>query len=75
DNIFDPLNTQIWNDFHALPEYPLFWKQMLEWITGSLDVSEYNAKTGQYIRLPARETVKTPSESVTTELLLLDEVG
>ncbi len=75
DNIFDPLNTKVWNDFHALPEYPLFWKQMLEWITGSLDVSEYNAKTGQYIRLPARETVKTPSENVTTDLLLLDEVG
>ncbi len=75
DNIFDPLNTKIWNDFHALPEYPLFWKQMLEWITGSLDVSEYNAKTGQYIRLAARETVKTPSENVTTDLLLLDEVG
>jgi hypothetical protein len=75
DNIFDPLNTLVWNDFHALPEYPLFWKQMLEWLTGSLDVSEYNAKTGQYIRLPARETIKSPSESVTTDLLLLDEVG
>lgn len=75
DNIFDPLNTMVWNDFHALPEYPLFWKQMLEWITGSLDVSEYNAKTGQYINLPVRETVKTPGESVTTDLLLLDEVG
>ena len=75
DNIFDPLNTMVWNDFHALPEYPLFWKQMLEWITGSLDVSEYNAKTGQYINLPARETVKTPSESITTDMVLLDEVG
>jgi hypothetical protein len=75
DNIFDPLNTMIWNDFHALPEYPLFWKQMLEFITGSLDVSVYNAKTGQYINLQARETVKTPSENVTTDLLLLDEVG
>jgi hypothetical protein len=75
DNIFDPLNTKVWNDFHALPEYPLFWKQMLEFITGSLDVSVYNAKTGQYIRLAARETVKTPSENVTTDLLLLDEVG
>lgn len=75
DNIFDPLNMNIWNDFHALPEYPLFWKQMLEWITGSLDVSEYNAKTGQYIKMAARETVRTPSENVTTDLLLLDEVG
>jgi hypothetical protein len=75
DDLFDPLNTKIWNDFHALPEYPLFWKQMLEWITGSLDVSEYNAKTGQYINLPARMTVKTPGENITTDLLLLDEVG
>jgi len=75
DNFFDPLNTKIWNDFHALPEYPLFWKQMLEWITGSLDVNEYNARTGQYIRFAARETVKTPTENVTTDLLLLDEVG
>ncbi|MBU4139302.1 MAG: VWA domain-containing protein, partial [Euryarchaeota archaeon] len=75
DNILDPLNTMLWNSFHALPEYPLFWKQMLEWITGSLDASEYNAKTGQYVNLPARETVKTPSESITTDKLLLDEVG
>jgi len=75
DNFFDPLNAKIWNDFHALPDYPLFWKQMLEWITGSLDVNEYNAKTGQYIRLPERETIRTPSENITTDLVLLDEVG
>lgn len=75
DNIFDPLNTKIWNDFHSLPEYPLFWKQMLEFITGSFDVNEYNARTGQYIRLPARETVRTPSENITTDLVLFDDVG
>lgn len=75
DNIFDPLNERVWNDFHAKPQYPLFWKQMLEWISGSLDVSEYNAKTGMFIKLPAAQTVKTPTDKVTTELLLLDEVG
>ncbi len=75
DNIFDPLNEKVWNDFHAKPQYPLFWKQMLEWISGSLDVSEYNAKTGMFIKLPAAQTVKTPTDRVTTELLLLDEVG
>ncbi len=74
-NIYDPLNEKIWNDFHANPAYPLFWKQMLEWISGSLDVSEYNAKTGQFIKLPATQTVKTPTDTVTTDLLLLDEVG
>jgi len=75
DNIYDPLNENIWNDFHSHADYPLFWKQMLEWISGSLDVSEYNANTGQFIKLPATQTVKTPTDSVTTDLLLLDEVG
>ncbi len=75
ENIYDPLNENVWNDFHANPAYPLFWKQMLEWISGSLDVSEYNAKTGMFIKLPATQTVKTPGDSVTTDLLLLDEVG
>jgi hypothetical protein len=75
DNIYDPLNQNIWNDFHSHPSYPLFWKQMLEWISGSLDVSEYNANTGQFIKLPATQTVKTPTDTVTTDLLLLDEVG
>lgn len=75
DNIFDPLNEKVWNDFHANPNYPLFWKQMLEWISGRADVSEYNAKTGMFIKLPAAQTVKTPGGSVTTDLLLLDEVG
>ncbi len=75
DNIYDPLNENVWNDFHTLPGYPLFWKQMLEWITGALDVSEYNAKTGMFIKLPATQTVKTPSDTETTDTLLLDEVG
>ncbi len=75
ENIYDPLNENVWNDFHANPAYPLFWKQMLEWISGSLDVSEYNAKTGMFIKLPSTQTIKTPGDSVTTDLLLLDEVG
>lgn len=75
NNIFDPLNENVWNDFHALPEYPLFWKQVIEWVSGSLDVSEFNGKTGQFIKLPASQTVKTPTNSITTDLLLLDEVG
>jgi hypothetical protein len=75
NNIYDPLNQNVWNDFHTHPSYPLFWKQMLEWISGSLDVSEYNAITGQFIKLPATQTIKTPSDTVTTDLLLLDEVG
>lgn len=75
NNIYDPLNEQVWNDFHTLPEYPLFWKQLLEWLKGSLDVTEYNAKTGMIIKFPGTVTVNTPSDKVTTDTLLLDEVG
>ncbi|MCX9082146.1 MAG: VWA domain-containing protein [Candidatus Methanoperedens sp.] len=75
NNIYDPLNENVWNDLHTLPEYPLFWKQMLEWIKGSLDVAEYNAKTGMLIKFPVSVTVNTPSDRVTTDTLLLDEVG
>ncbi|HLB70874.1 MAG TPA: BatA and WFA domain-containing protein [Candidatus Methanoperedens sp.] len=74
-NIYDPLNEMVWNDLHTLPNYPLFWKQMLEFISGSVDVTEYNARTGQYIKLPATQTIKTPADTVTTDTLLLDEVG
>ncbi|NJD53635.1 MAG: hypothetical protein FIB07_12295 [Candidatus Methanoperedens sp.] len=75
NNIYDPLNEQVWNDLHTLPDYPLFWKQMLEWIKGSLDVTEYNAITGMLIKFPASVKVDTPTDKVTTDTLLLDEVG
>jgi hypothetical protein len=75
NNIYDPLNEGVWNDFHTLPGYPLFWKQLLEWLKGSLDVTEYNANTGMIIKFPGSVTVNTPSDKVTTDTLLLDEVG
>ncbi|MCZ7402639.1 MAG: BatA domain-containing protein [Candidatus Methanoperedens sp.] len=74
-NIYDPLNENVWNDFHTSSTYPLFWKQLLEWIKGSLDVTEYNAKTGMLMKFPASVTVKTPGDKETTDTLLFDEVG
>ncbi|HEX7574926.1 MAG TPA: BatA domain-containing protein [Candidatus Methanoperedens sp.] len=74
-NIYDPLNQNVWNDFHTLSTYPLFWKQLLEWIKGSLDVTEYNAKTGMIMKFPVSVAVKTPGDTETTDTLLFDEVG
>lgn len=75
NNIYDPLNEKVWNDFHVNPDYPLFWKQLIEWIKGSLDVNEYNVKTGMSMKFPASVTVNTPSNKITTDTLLFDEVG
>ncbi|MFA4957236.1 MAG: VWA domain-containing protein [Candidatus Methanoperedens sp.] len=74
-NIYDPINENVWNDFHTRSSYPIFWKQLLEWIKGSLDVTEYNAKTGMLMKFPVSISVKTPGDKVTTDTLLFDEVG
>lgn len=75
DNIYDPLNPGVWNNFHAKPTYPLFWLRLIEWLTGSLDVSEFNAKTESFIKFNTPQKIQTPSLSITTDNLLLDEVG
>jgi len=72
-NIYDPLNGECLNDFHTLSTYPIFWKQLLEWIKGSLDVTEYNAKTGMLMKFPVSIAIKTPGIS-DNNTLLFDEV-
>jgi len=63
------------SDFYQRPEYPIFWYQMVNWITGVPDIKAANHKTGEMIPLGETVTVETPSRTVTTSNLLLDEVG
>ncbi len=63
------------SDFYLRPEYPIFWYQMVSWITGVPDIIEANRKTGEIIHLGETTPVETPSTSLATSSLLLDEVG
>jgi hypothetical protein len=63
------------SDFYLRPEYPIFWYQMVSWITGVPDIIEANRKTGEIIHLGETTTVETPSTSLAASTLLLDEVG
>ena len=63
------------SDFYLRPEYPIFWYQMVNWITGVPDIIEANRKTGEIIHLGETTPVETPSTSLATSTLLLDEVG
>jgi hypothetical protein len=63
------------SDFYLRPEYPIFWYQMVNWITGVPDIIEANRKTGEIIHLGETTPVETPSTSLATSSLLLDEVG
>ena len=71
--IYDGLELN--SDFYSRPEYPIFWYQMANWITGVPDVGEANRKTGTVIPLGDTVSVETPSQAITTSSLLLDEVG
>jgi hypothetical protein len=63
------------SDFSMRPEYPIFWYQMVNWITGVPDIEKSNHKTGELLPLGEILTVNTPSGTLVTSNLLLDEVG
>jgi hypothetical protein len=63
------------SDFYLRPEYPIFWYQMVNWITGVPDIIAANRKTGEIIHLGETAQVETPSTSLAASSLLLDEVG
>jgi hypothetical protein len=63
------------SDFYLRPEYPIFWYQMVSWITDVPDITEANRKTGEIIHLGETAQVETPSTSLDASTLLLDEVG
>lgn len=71
----DELGDVPWNNFHNLPEYPVFWIRLIEWIGGVGDISDYNIETGTFTSLSKTEEIRTPSKVVTTDRMLYDEVG
>ncbi|HUS75728.1 MAG TPA: BatA and WFA domain-containing protein [Methanothrix sp.] len=63
------------SDFYLRPEYPIFWYQMVSWITDVPDITQSNRKTGEVLHLGETAIVETPSTSIFASNLLLDEVG
>jgi len=64
-----------WNNFHNLPEYPVFWIKFVQWIGGTGDISEYNLKTGTLTALSKTEEIKTPTKTFTSNRVVFDEAG
>nr|QNO47854.1 hypothetical protein DJFEGNLO_00008 [Methanosarcinales archaeon ANME-2c ERB4] len=64
-----------WNDFHTRVDYPIFWRQIVDWMSGVRGIEEYNIRTGRMLPLGGMQKVKTPSDTVETDNLLFDEVG
>jgi hypothetical protein len=71
----DELGDNAWNNFHNLPEYPVFWIKLVQWLGGTGDISEYNLKTGTLTSLSKTEVISTPSRVFTSNRILFDEAG
>lgn len=63
------------SDFHLRPEYPVFWYEMVRWLTGAPSLEDLNRKTGVVVPLDRSTTIRTPGGTITAQLLLLDRVG
>ncbi|MBS3105765.1 BatA and WFA domain-containing protein [Candidatus Woesearchaeota archaeon] len=62
------------SDFNTLPSYPIFWNLLINFMIGTEDIKEFNHKTGRIATINEQK-VKTPSSTLTTSKLLMDEVG
>jgi hypothetical protein len=71
----DELGENSWNNFHNLPEYPVFWIKLVQWLGGTGDISEYNLETGALTSLSKTEEIRTPSKTFTSNRILFEEAG
>lgn len=60
----------------VIPEYPLFWMQLIDWLSGVGGYEEYNVKTGSIMSFTGTRGIRTPSGvDVNSKTALFDEVG
>jgi hypothetical protein len=71
----DALGEDAWNNFHNLPEYPVFLFQLAGWLGGTGSISDYNLKTGAVSALAREQEIQTPSGVQTTNRVHYDEAG
>jgi hypothetical protein len=71
----DITGDDAWSGFNTMPQFPLFWKQTLDW-TGGTFVDEYNVRTGSVLKLPAQQTITSPDGTIqTTSNVWVDQAG
>jgi len=65
-----------WSDFHTMPEYPIFWLNLIDYLCGTGGVEDCNKQTGSAMQFDSKVRAKTPDKRVIkTDNLLLDQTG
>ncbi len=63
------------NEFKYAPHYPIFWTELMKFVTEQQDVRNLNMKAGDTLILDKEQKIKTPSRTVKRAALILDESG
>lgn len=63
------------NEFKYVPHYPIFWTELMKFVTEQQDVRNLNFKAGDTLILDREQKIKTPTKTVKRAALVLDEVG
>lgn len=71
----DAMGGDAWNNFHNLPEYPVFWFRLAGWLAGTGSISDYNLRTGAVSVLASMQEIQTPSSIMTVNRVHYNEVG
>ncbi len=63
------------SDFYMRPEYPIFWYNLVNWITDVPDVEDSNRVTGEIVHLGETAEVTTPTTTLSASNIWLEEAG
>ncbi len=63
------------SDFKLSPYYPIFWANVLKFLTHQEDIALLNARTGDSFILDEGEKVKTPDGEIISGVFIFDKIG
>ncbi len=73
------LGDAISGDFYVKASYPIFWLQLIDWVSATYNLMDFNFKTGEILSFPTEQVVTFESQAgaktIETKNLLLNEVG
>jgi len=72
----DMTGDYAWSDFHTMPEYPIFWLNLIDYLCGTGGVENCNKQTGYTMQFDSKVGVTMPDGRVIRmNSLLLDQTG
>lgn len=72
----DEMGDVAWNDFHTMPEYPIFWMNLIDYLCDAGAIADCNRQTGAILSFDSKTRLFAPGgQMIRTDELLLDEVG